>query len=53
MDKEVIEIMPLTGSKEDEETALLQKRLIDELTGVGDSGAIKEIIDQELKKTLK
>lgn len=51
--KEVIEIMPMSSSKKDEDIALLQKYIIDELSGVSDNGIINILIDEELKKLKK
>ena len=53
MDKVVIDIMPESASKEDENKALLQKLLIDELMGIKDSGIINNIIDDELEQFIK
>ena len=56
MDKTIIEIMPESSLKEDEEKALLQKLLIDELMGIKDSGIVNNIIDdvfQELANSTK
>lgn len=53
MDREVIEIMPLSGSKKDEEIALFQKHLVDELTGIKNSGIIDALIDEEIKNLKK
>ena len=50
MDKTIIEIMPESASKEDEEKALLQKLLIDELMGIKDSGIIKNIINDAFQE---
>lgn len=51
--KEIIEIMPESSSKEDEEKALMQKLLVDELTGVKDNGIIKKLIDEEFEALKK
>lgn len=53
MDKTIIEIMPESSSKEDEDKALLQKLLIDELMGIKDSGIIENIINDELQMLKK
>ena len=53
MVKEVIEIMPMSSSKKDEDTALLQKYIVDELSGVADNGIIKSFIDEEIEKLKK
>lgn len=53
MVKEVIEIMPKSGSKEDIEIALFQKSLVDELAGIKNNGIIDHLIDMELENLLK
>lgn len=53
MDKQVIEIMPKSNSKEDETIALFQKLLVDELTGESDNGIINSLINEELEQLKK
>lgn len=49
----IIEIMPETSSKRDEDIAMGQKKLVDEITGLQDNGIIDKLIEEEIKAMLK